>query len=272
MAQSSKEHKRVDAERGDHLEQIASDLHRLEDTFTSRLRLQSVRDRYELYRWVTEITPDDVRAMRAGLHEFFEGEDLGKARMSNDEELARILFAQRAYEYLFYSVTWERLVGSYADLEVRIDLWIRELGISEAFRLVHLRQGRYYPAFARRVNRVLYRYGRFVEEEVERANAADAQLKVDRGTLKRLQAARRKQLDEAQYMKETAFRQVIENLYFGYMERDLPREVEDRLRVQFRRLGFPLVLIDREEFTARLRSETDFLAAEIEAEENASPK
>ncbi|HKH47656.1 MAG TPA: hypothetical protein VKM72_23615 [Thermoanaerobaculia bacterium] len=254
------------------LEQIASDIRRLEETFSSRLRLQSVRDRYELYRWVTEITPDDVRAMRAGLHEFFEGDDLEKARMTNDEELARILFIQRAYEYLFYSVTWERLVGSYSDLEVRIDLWIRELGASEAFRVVHLRQGRYYPAFAKRVNRVLYRHGRFVMEEVERANAADARLKVDRATLKKLQAARQKQLDEARYMTETAFRQVVENLYFGYMERDLPPEVEDRLRGKFQQLGFPLILIDREEFTARLRGETDFLAGEIESGESTKSK
>lgn len=262
----------TDNKKEDALNQIASDLRRLEETFSSRLRLQSVRDRYELYRWVTEITPDDVRAMRAGLHEYFEGEDLEKARVTSDEELARILFTQRAYEYLFYSVTWERLVGSYSDLEVRIDLWIRELGTGEAFRLVHLRQGRYYPAFSRRVNRVLYRHGRFIEEEIERANAADARLKVDRATLKKLQAARQKQLDEALYMKETAFRQVVENLYFGYMERDLPSEAEERLRAKFQQLGFPLIPIDREEFTARLRGETGFLAAEIESGENTNPK
>jgi hypothetical protein len=272
MAQSLKEPKKAEKEKGDLLEQVASDFHQLEETFSSRLRLQSVRDRYELYRWVNSINPDDVRAMRAGLHEFFEGEDLNKARTASDEELTRILFTQRAYEYLFYSVTWERLVGTYSDLEVRIDLWIRELGTTEAFRLVHLRQGRYYPAFSRRVNRVLYHSGRFIEEEVRRASELDAQLKVDKATLKKLQAARQKQLTDAQYMIETAFFQMVEELYFGYMERELNAEQQERLRQKFEQLGFPYVPIDREEFTAQLRRETAFLATEIEDGEAAEQR
>ena len=233
------------------------------------LKLRSMRDRYEMYLRLTEMSTDALRAFKAGLHEFFDEEDLEEARRMNDDQLAGFLFMEKAYEYMYYSREWALVLGDYKTFDVELDLWVQQVGIYPAFRAVHLRQGMYYRDFARYVNRVLLESGRFIESETQRAHEADGDLRVSAKVKRELQQEREKQVKEARYCIETALFQVVDGLYWAHWSRKLEPEAKQRIQEVFSRHGHPLIPLSRAEFRRILRTETEFLVAEIEAHNEA---
>lgn len=225
--------------------------------------LDAMKARYEFHDRINDITRDDIEATRANLSEFLEFDDGEVERWQKPEQVYDLLYTQRSYQYSFYSYGWEKLVPVEPAYRIRLNLWIRELAASPAFRVVHLRQGRYYPAFATRVNWILYSYGDFVRREVEAAEARDQERRLKADLLKPARELRAKQLEEAQGLTRLAFDQIVDDLYYSFMERELVPERLARLRKIFEDSGSPSIPLDRRTFREVLRPQTAFLEHEL---------
>lgn len=225
--------------------------------------LDAMRTRYEIHDRINDITRDDIEATRANLREFLEFDEEEFGRWQKPEQVYDLLYTQRAYQYSFYSYGWEQLAPVEPAFRLRMNLWIRELAVSKAFRIVHLRQGRYYPAFATRVNWILFTHGEFVRQEIEEAETRDRQRKPRADLLKASRELRAKQLEEANQLIRLAFDQIVDELYYGFMERELPPERLARLRAVFEGSSSPSIPLDRSTFRDVLRPQTDFLEHEL---------
>ncbi|HZF08797.1 MAG TPA: hypothetical protein VFE33_08420 [Thermoanaerobaculia bacterium] len=251
---------------------LLKELQEIKSATVGRMQAQAVRDRFEMYRAVWHVTPDQIEAVRLALREFVDEDEAEEWAGAPEEKLKRIFSGTQIYEYLYYSELWRRLFGTQLEIVFMIDLWIRELGTSEEFRIVHLRQGRYYPDYSALINRVLLDSARFIEAQVREARVAEPRLQVERTLLRELQASWERQMAEARFMTETACLQVVEAFYYAYMERTLDAETTLRLKAEFATTGLPFVPIDRAVFRRLLRPRTDFLIGEIERQTERVPR
>lgn len=225
--------------------------------------MDAMRARYEIHDRINDITRDDIEATRANLCEFLEFDDGEVERWQKPEQVYDLLYTQRAYQYSFYSYGWEKLAPAEPAYRLRMNLWIRELAVSKAFRVVHLRQGRYYPAFATRVNWILYSFGEFVRREVEAAETRDQERRLKADLVRHARELRAKQLEEAQGLARLAFDQIVDELYYSFMERELTPESLTRLRKIFEDSGSSSIPLDRGTFREVLRPQTAFLEHEL---------
>jgi hypothetical protein len=245
------------------LEGLLDEVRGLKTAAVGRLQAQAVRDRFEMYGSLWKLTPEHLEAVRLSLTEFVDEDEVAEWAAAPEEKLRQVFATTRAYEYLYYSELWRQLFGKMVGIVFVIRLWIRELGVTEHFRLVHLRQGRYYPDFAALVNLVLMEGADFVEAEIRQAGEAAPKLRVEPAVARALHASWEQQLGEARFMRETACFQAVEALYYDYMQRAIEPKVKEQLAGEFAELGVPYVPVSRAVFRRLLRSRTDFLLAEI---------
>jgi hypothetical protein len=160
------------------LERIAAALEKIDSRLEGLERFERTARWYDQFlQLTTAVSDDSVATMKTDgleavpLHYLNEM----KAKFNeNSPELEawfrKVLFFQRIYEYLFATIAysnWSRvlfeedkaqrleLIAGLRDEEHAVLRWIQELVRDPDFRMVHVRQGQYYPKFALIVDKVL---------------------------------------------------------------------------------------------------------------------
>lgn len=159
------------------LERIASSLEKVSTSLQSMERFGRISKWYDQFlRLTVSVSPESVETMKTQVLEAvprFHLEEKSKGLDPSQLEtwMKKLVFFQRVYEYLFATTSyseWPRvlfaesqeekvLLESLRDEEYSVLHWIHELVRDEDFRMVHLRQGEYYPKFALIIDRVLDR-------------------------------------------------------------------------------------------------------------------
>lgn len=118
---------------------------------------------YQYSRLDEVITPEKLASMKAMIHEFIHPEylQLLRKKLSDqeyEERLKSILMKQRIYEYLLFIHNYRDVFEAHTlfpDAYHASDRWLEELVSQRDFRMVHLRQGGFYPDFSSVVNAAL---------------------------------------------------------------------------------------------------------------------
>lgn len=176
----------------DSFEKIAGTLDRLEAVAKRYERLQRITIWNERFSALeTIITPDKLETMKTMIDEFvWKGYREYKLRNLGEDGyelwLRKILVIQRIYEYMMMTThlgEWPKTIQTgtsrpklatkdLQDEDYAVVKWLRELVQVEDFRMVHYRQGAFYPNFSRIVNTVLLEVAKR-HREVGNTNTAE---------------------------------------------------------------------------------------------------
>lgn len=175
----------------DSFEKISGALDRLEAVAKRYERLQRIAIWNERFSTLeTIITPDKLETMKTMIDEFVwkeYREQQFRALGTDGFELwlRKILTIQRIYEYMMMTThlgEWpetirtgksrpKRATKDLQDEDYAVVKWLRELVQVEDFRMVHYRQGAFYPNFSRLVNAVLLEMADRYSEDGDSTNA-----------------------------------------------------------------------------------------------------
>lgn len=223
----------------------------LDRNLSASVRLKALRDRYEMYQSLHTITEDDLEITRSLLEEYFDENPKKEFQNLTDASLRRILAMHRMYEYMHYSMSHQEILKEAMSIpELRLELWIEEVGVRKEFQLAHIRQGRYYPAFARKVNQILYARGMFLISLEEAVDSEQAQ----------------SGMHQAQSMIDTSLQSEAESWFYRYRGNELSEEEEGSLEEVFRSDNLSGVPLDVNTFTDSLLRNKEFLESYLEKE------
>jgi len=159
----------------DSLEKIAGAIDRLEAVAQRYERLQRIAIWNERYATLeTIITPDKLETMKVMIDEFvwkeYREKQFRTLGLDGFEQwLRKILTIQRVYEYMMMTThlgEWpetlrtktsrpKRKLKDLNDEDYAVVKWLREMVLDEDFRMVHYRQGAFYPRFSALINSAL---------------------------------------------------------------------------------------------------------------------
>lgn len=144
-------------------------LQRIEESLASHFDLKITTQWMERYERLDDaVTKDSIKSMKAMIHEFITKEHSAEILIARgadgfDRWIEQLLITQRIYEYLLFVNGFIRAFPSpdrFPDGEFAARRWLRELCWRNEFRIVHIRQGGYYPDFTRVANKALLREAR----------------------------------------------------------------------------------------------------------------
>ena len=129
---------------------------------------------YTQYRRLDDaVNPAALESMKTMLEEFMTHEYSaqilrGGGADTLDHRLKRLLMKQRVYEYLLFTSDLATInTGFFPDAGDAVERWLKELAYDHDFRMVHVRQGSYYPEFSEKVREAFLASAQAAEERGE---------------------------------------------------------------------------------------------------------
>lgn len=176
------------------LERIAGALERIDSRLGSIERFNKISKWYDQFLKVTtSVSAESIATMKTAVletvpHHYLTEESQKLSGEELEQWYRKLVFFQRIYEYLFATTSysdWPRalyakdkaeereLLEGLRDEEYSVLRWIQELVRDADFRMVHVRQGQYYPRFAVIVDRILEHAANTADERGEKELSAE---------------------------------------------------------------------------------------------------
>lgn len=120
------------------------------DMFKSQL----IRDRFDMYWSWQPVTDDDVTEIELFPEEYFDSDVYQTDYQGNRDAIRKYLYVAHVYEYLAfaYGLVNTKIPDPMHHMH---SLWLSDMLQREDFLQVHRHIGRYYPDFAKKVERLL---------------------------------------------------------------------------------------------------------------------